>query len=178
MSNGLAFLGFFGGGLSCVIFFLTVIEPRYQRHAANHAPSPPKPEKRLEICVLSGWSMVVAMFWFGWTSYPSIHWISPVLAGALLGFAVLGMFVSILNYIIDVYLWAAASALAGATVTRSLFGAAFPLFAVQMYQKLGTQWASSLLGFLALLMAPIPMILMRYGPALRKRSRYSPNKGH
>ena len=80
------------------------------------------------------------------------------------------------NYIIDVYLWAAASALAGTTVIRSAFGAAFPLFANQMYSKLGTQWASSLLGFLALLMAPIPMVLMRYGPALRARSRYSPNK--
>jgi hypothetical protein len=57
------------------------------------------------------------------------------------------------NYIIDVYLWAAASALAGATVARSACGAAFPLFATQMYAKLGTQWASSLLGFLALLMA-------------------------
>ena len=77
---------------------------------------------------------------------------------------------------IDVYLWAAASALAATTVCRSFFGAGFPLFAGQMYEKLGTQWASSLLGFLALLMAPIPMVLYRYGPALRLRSKYSPNK--
>jgi hypothetical protein len=74
---------------------MTVIEPRYQRHAANIAPLPPKPEKRLELCIISGWAMVIAMFWFGWTSYSSIHWISPVLAAALLGFAVLGMFVSL-----------------------------------------------------------------------------------
>jgi hypothetical protein len=86
------------------------------------------------------------------------------------------MFVSCFNYIIDVYLWAAASALAGTTVVRSLFGAGFPLFATQMYAKLGTQWASSLLGFIALVLAPIPILLTIYGPALRKRSRYSPNK--
>ena len=90
--------------------------------------------------------------------------------------SVLGMFVSTFNYIIDVYLWAAASALAGATVVRSCFGAGFPLFATQMYEKLGTQWASSLLGFIALALAPIPIILMIYGPELRKRSKYSPNK--
>jgi hypothetical protein len=57
------------------------------------------------------------------------------------------------NYIIDVYLWSAASALAATTVCRSIFGAGFPLFATQMFDKLGVQWASSLLGFLALLMA-------------------------
>ncbi|WVF67479.1 hypothetical protein IAT40_002235 [Kwoniella sp. CBS 6097] len=176
LQEGLAFLGFFTGGFLCVVFFMTVIEPRFQRHAKAVAPLPPKPEKRLELCVISGWSLVIAMFWFGWTSYSSIHWISPVIAGGLIGVATLGMFVSLFNYIIDVYLWSAASALAGATVVRSLFGAAFPLFATQMYEKLGTQWASSLLGFLALVLAPIPIVLMIYGSKLRARSRFSPNK--
>ncbi|ORX38301.1 hypothetical protein BD324DRAFT_655675 [Kockovaella imperatae] len=172
--NGLCFLGFFGGGFLAVVFFMTVIEPRYQRHAARMAPQPPKPEKRLEMSILSAWALVIALFWFGWTSYASIHWISPVLAGGLIGVGVLGMFVSMFNYIIDVYLWAAASALAATTVCRSAFGAGFPLFATQMYAKLGTQWASSLLGFLALLMAPIPIVLFVYGPTLRRRSKYSP----
>ncbi|WRT68612.1 uncharacterized protein IL334_005590 [Kwoniella shivajii] len=176
LENGLCFLGFFTGGFLAVVFFMTVIEPRYQRHAKKMAPAPPSPEKRLELCIISGWSLVIAMFWFGWTSYSSIHWISPVMAGGLLGVAVLGMFVSLFNYIIDVYLWSAASALSGTTVCRSLFGAAFPLFATQMYQKLGTQWASSLLGFLALLMAPIPIVLTIYGPKLRAKSKFSPNK--
>ncbi|WVQ95147.1 hypothetical protein IAU59_002241 [Kwoniella sp. CBS 9459] len=176
LQEGLAFLGFFTGGFLCVVFFMTVIEPRFQRHAKAVAPLPPKPEKRLELCVISGWSLVIAMFWFGWTSYSSIHWISPVIAGGLIGVGTLGMFVSLFNYIIDVYLWSAASALAGATVVRSLFGAAFPLFATQMYDKLGTQWASSLLGFLALLLAPIPIVLMIYGSKLRARSKFSPNK--
>ncbi|WVQ68469.1 uncharacterized protein L199_006677 [Kwoniella botswanensis] len=176
LQNGLCFLGFFTGGVICVILFMTVIEPRYQRHAAKVAPLPPRPEKRLELCVISGWSLVISMFWFGWTSYSSIHWISPVIAGGLIGIGTLGMFVSLFNYIIDVYLWSAASALAGATIVRSLFGAAFPLFATQMYEKLGTQWASSLLGFLALLLAPIPIVLMIFGPKLRARSKFSPNK--
>ncbi|WWC90577.1 uncharacterized protein L201_005513 [Kwoniella dendrophila CBS 6074] len=176
LENGLCFLGFFLGGLLCVILFMTVIEPRFQRHAKKVAPAPPSPEKRLELCVISGWSLVIAMFWFGWTSYSSIHWISPVLAAVLIGVGTLGMFVSLFNYIIDVYLWSAASALAGATIVRSLFGAAFPLFATQMYEKLGTQWASALLGFLALLLAPIPMVLMVFGPKLRARSKFSPNK--
>ncbi|TYJ53522.1 hypothetical protein B9479_005853 [Cryptococcus floricola] len=174
--EGLAFLGFFFGGVSAVILFITVIEPRFQRHVKAMAPAPPRPEKRLELCVISGVSMVIALFWFGWTSYSSIHWMVPVLAGAFIGIGTLGMFVSLFNYIIDVYLWSAASALAAVTIVRSLFGAAFPLFATQMYEKLGTQWASTLLGFLALLMVPIPVVLMRYGHLLRAKSKFSPNR--
>jgi hypothetical protein len=75
--------------------FITIIEPRYLKYAHKLAPQQPQPEKRLELCIISGWTLVVAMFWFGWTSYPSIHWISPVLAGGLIGFSVLGMFVSL-----------------------------------------------------------------------------------
>jgi hypothetical protein len=73
---------------------MTIVEPRFQRHVKKIAPAPHKPEMRLEMCVVSGWALVIAMFWFGWTSYSSIHWISPVLAGGLLGMGVLGMFVS------------------------------------------------------------------------------------
>jgi multidrug resistance protein len=173
--NGLAFLGFFTGGVLATIFFMTVIERRYQAHARRIAPDPVPPEKRLEMCAVTGWLLVIAMFWFGWTSYASIHWISPVLAGALIGVSALGMFLSLFNHIIDSYLWSAASALSACTVVRSAFGAGFPLFASQMYERLGTQWASSLLGFIALVLAPVPLVLMKIGPKLRARSRFTPS---
>lgn len=67
-----------------------------------------------------------------------------------------------MNYIIDSYLFVAASVLAAVTVCRSVAGAAFPLFATQMYEALGTEWASSLLGFVALGLMPIPFLLMKY----------------
>jgi hypothetical protein len=109
--------------------------------------------------------------------------------------SVLGLFTSLFNYIIDCYLWSAASALAGSTVVRSTFGAGFPLFgelqsghlshrhkllltpttANQMYASLGTQWASSLLGFIALAMTPVPLVLIKYGPTLRARSKFTPS---
>jgi hypothetical protein len=69
---------------------------------------------------------------------------------------------ALFNYIIDTYTFIAASALASNTVFRSLAGAAFPLFATQMYNKLNPRWASSLLGFIALAMMPIPFVLTKY----------------
>lgn len=49
------------------------------------------------------------------------------MAGGLIGFSILLIFLSSLNYIIDMYLMVAASALAANTVVRSIFGAAFPV---------------------------------------------------
>lgn len=50
---------------------------------------------------------------------------------------------------------------------RSGFGAGFPVFAGIMYDKLGVDWASSLLGFLAIVFIPIPVVLWKYGRTIR-----------
>lgn len=110
-----------------------------------------------------------------------------------MGFSILLVFLSLLNYIVDMYLMVAASALAANTVVRSIFGASFPLFATQMFvgkafscmmpfdpilmnsiPALNPRWASTLLGCFAFLMVPIPFLLIKYGPALRARSKFSP----
>jgi hypothetical protein len=48
------------------------------------------------------------------------------------------------------------------------------LFARQMFVKLNPRWAATLLGFIALLMAPIPLLFVRYGPYLRSISKNMP----
>lgn len=60
-----------------------------------------------------------------------------------------------------------ASALAGIGLIRNTAGAGFPLFGRQMFLNEGYQWAGSILGFLALLLVPIPFILATYGRSLR-----------
>ena len=57
-------------------------------------------------------------------------------------------------------------------LARYALGAAFPLFTVQMYQKLGIDWATSLLGFVALALMPVPWVFFKYGAVIRKKSRY------
>ena len=62
---------------------------------------------------------------------------------------------------------------AGLGLIRNLAGAGFPLFGMQMYHRLGNEWATSLLAFLALLLIPIPFVLARYGFRLRKKSPWA-----
>jgi hypothetical protein len=51
--------------------------------------------------------------------------------------------------------------------------AAFPLFGNQMYEKLGYQWATSVLAFLTVAMMPFPYIFFVYGKRIRRSSRFA-----
>lgn len=174
--SGLMFLPIFLGGCFGVLGYLLWWNPKYVRIAADFAPAPVPPEYRLEQAIWAAPIFAASFFWFGWTSYPSVNYWAPLMSGGPLGFSIVWIFLSLFNYIIDAYLFVAASALAANTVIRSLFGASFPLFATQMFDRLNPQWASTLLGLLAVVMAPIPFVLTRYGPTLRHKSKYAPSK--
>lgn len=59
---------------------------------------------------------------------------------------------------------------------RSCVGAVFPLFATQMFQNLGVQWAGTLLGCLAAILVPIPLAFLVWGRYLRSKSRLAPTE--
>ena len=68
----------------------------------------------------------------------------------------------------------AASALAANTVARSAAGAAAPLFTQDMFDALGVDGGGSLIGGVAVLLAPIPFIFYKYGEPIRRRSKFAP----
>ncbi|KDR85321.1 hypothetical protein GALMADRAFT_234133 [Galerina marginata CBS 339.88] len=172
--SGLMFIPIpLGGGLA-VILYVLYYNPRYEDEATRAAPRPVAPEFRLHMVLYAGPLFALSFFWFAWTSFPYLSYWGPMLSGLMMGFSIQLIFLGLFNYIIDAYISVAASALASSTVIRSMFGAAFPLFASDMYDALDPRWASSLLGFIAILMVPIPYVLRRYGPLLRRKSRYCP----
>lgn len=65
----------------------------------------------------------------------------------------------------------AASTVAANIILRSSVAAGFPLFTTQMFENMGVQWASTLLGCLAAAMIPIPLVFRAYGPLLRSKSK-------
>lgn len=74
---------------------------------------------------------------------------------------------------VDVYQHlAAASALAANGLMRYGFAAVFPLFTLQMYRAMGIAWATSLLGFVSLVLCLVPFVLFKYGHTLRLKSRF------
>lgn len=77
-------------------------------------------------------------------------------------------------YLVDVYTLYAASALAAATILRSLFGAFVPLAGTPLYDNLGLGWGNSTLGFVAIALIPVPFLFAKYGEAIRTNPRYQP----
>ena len=171
--SGLTFFGMIAGQLIAGIAVLAQ-QPWYTRKlAANNGI--PVPEWRLPSVMAGGISFAIGIFWFGWSGYnPNVHWIVPTLSGLCTGFGLMSIFLQSLNYLVDAYLMFAASAIAGNTFLRSLAGAGFPLFARQMFEGMGIQWAATLLGCVAIVLAPIPFIFYRYGRTIRAKSSYAP----
>lgn len=175
-SAGISGLAFFGMITGQIIAGVTVLlqQPWYQRKlAANNGM--PVPEWRLPSVIAGGAAFAAGLFWFGWGGYRAdVHWIVPVLSGLLSGFGLLSIFLQALNYLVDSYLMFAASAIAGNTFLRSLAGAGFPLFSTYMYEGMGIQWASTLLGCVAAALVPIPVLFYLYGHKLRAKSSFAP----
>ncbi|KEF52719.1 uncharacterized protein A1O9_11136 [Exophiala aquamarina CBS 119918] len=169
--GGLPFLGV-AGGMIIGILFVAWANKWYIAAAERNGGIAP-PEARLRPALYGAIAIPIGMFWFAWTNYPSVHWISPVLAGAPFGFGLNIVFLAITNYLIDSYTIFAASVLAANTVLRSLFGAAFPLFTHDMYNVLGIHWASSVPAFLALACVPFPFIFYKYGAQIRAKCVYA-----
>jgi DHA1 family multidrug resistance protein-like MFS transporter len=171
--GGLPFFGMITGQLLAGVAIF-IRQPGYQKKlAANN--NMPIPEWRLPEVIVGGICFSVGIFWFGWTGYKQdIHWIVPTLSGILIGFGLLSIFLQALNYLVDAYLMFAASAIAANTFLRSLCGAAFPLFARQMFEGMGIEWASTLLGIIAALLVPVPVWFYLKGAKIREKSAFAP----
>lgn len=135
----------------------------------------PIPEERLVPMMVGSVVFPIGLFWLGWAgSFPEkVHWIVPTIGTVPIGAGLILLFLPSLNYIIDCYLLFAASALAGNTFLRSSFGAAFPLFAKQMFVNMQIKWAATLLGCFSACLIPVPLLFYRYGKKIRGKSKWA-----
>lgn len=173
--SGLTFLGIGVGNVVATLTIILIDRLTYRKWTlaaqARGDMTQLEPEHRLYNAMLGSFLIPVSVFWFGWTARPSIHWICPLIATIPYATGQLLVFNSCILYLVDSYgplLGASAAAANG--LMRYILGAAFPLFIQQMYRKLGIGWATSLLAFITLGLAPIPWLLYKYGPMLREKS--------
>ncbi|KAJ5573482.1 uncharacterized protein N7459_007909 [Penicillium hispanicum] len=172
----LPLLGTIVGALigSCVVLVDTRMrQNKIKRGEKTMADS--TPEDRLPLAMIGGVGFAATMFWFAWSAeYNYVHWIVPTIAGCFLSSSMLLIFVSYLNYLVDVYLMYAASAIAANTIARSACGAAAPLFTNQMFSALGVGGGGSLIGGVAALLGVVPFLFYKYGKQIRIRSKFAP----
>jgi MFS family permease len=168
----LPFLAIIVGIMVSLVYVALVDQKRYANVVAKYDGYAP-PEARLPPAMLGAAALPIGLFWFAWTNAPELPFMICVSAGALFGFGMVLLYMSLTNYIVDAYLGYAASALAASTVLRSIAGAVFPLVTAHMYANLGIHWASSVPGFLALVFVPCLFIFYKWGDKLRRITRFS-----
>ncbi|KAE8389001.1 major facilitator superfamily domain-containing protein [Aspergillus alliaceus] len=132
-----------------------------------------EPEFRLPPAVGGAPLVTIGLLWFAWTTYPSVHWIVPIIGSGIFGAGVIMIFSGVFTFLVDAYPLYAASALAANSFSRSMFAAAFPLFGQAMFRNLGYQWAGFLLAMITLVLAPFPYIFYKWGAKIRQHSRYA-----
>lgn len=174
-SEGAVGLTFIGTGVGMTIAMVTYgfYADKILAHLTRkNAPQKAKPEYTLPLGILGGPFIPAGLFIYGWSAHYRTHWIVPLIGTALNGFGFTIIMSSFANYMIDTFTIYAASAMAAITVSRSLFGATFPLFALHMYNALGWGWGNSLLAFVALAGCVIPPLFWFYGERLRTSPRF------
>jgi hypothetical protein len=128
------------------------------------------PEVRLHIMCVGGMFLPAGLFMYGWSVHYQTLFILPMLGTGIIGFGLIVTFMSANTYVVDVFTVHAASAIAVNTVLRSLLGALVPLSSQHMYAAMGYGWGNSVLGFISLLLVPIPFAFIKYGKSIRERS--------
>ncbi|KAJ5784298.1 major facilitator superfamily domain-containing protein [Penicillium pulvis] len=162
-------------GVICAVMLNFANQPRYQR-AVKANGGKAVPEARLPPIVIGGVLLSVGLFWFGWTAAPKYPWPSPVVAGGFIAAGFNIVFQQCLNFLVDTYGPFAASAVSANTILRSILACAMPIAARPMFENLGIGPAASLLGGISCLALPVPLLFIRYGEALRTKSKFTPGR--
>lgn len=153
----------------------------------------PEPEYRLWLAVPVAPLLPISLFWLGWTNYSSISPWSDLGAVTLFSICWAGIYVAVYQYILDVCKYQppldfsprqtpnmqpldgiyAGSALAIITFFRYWASGTINLVSRPWYGNLGVHWVMTIIGCLAVLLAPAPFFLFKYGPAMRRRSKFA-----
>lgn len=86
---GLTFLGLFVGMLIGIttdpLWHKNYVRLVRNREKNGGEPGGADPEFRLPPAIAGAVMVPIGLFWFGWTTYASVHWIIPIIGSAIFG---------------------------------------------------------------------------------------------
>lgn len=169
-TSGLVYLGL---GLS-MVFAVPIFNKLNQRmmvQAKEHGLPGPHPEQRLLPMIWFSPSVAVGLLIYGWTTEYRVHWIVPIIGTVFIGYGAFFVMMPAQLYLVNFFgSEGAASALGASLLLRYVSGTFLPLAGPKMYKTLGYGWGNSLLGLLALVFLPFPILFYKYGEQLRAKA--------
>ncbi|TKX21992.1 MFS transporter-like protein 107 [Elsinoe australis] len=172
-AQSLSFLGLLIGCASAPLLLiyieLRLYRPRLARSPEERLP----PEERLDGAMVGSVLLPIGLFMFAFTARPSIPFYVPMVAQGIVMFGSLSVYIPAGMYLMETYGAKYGASASGAnSLLRYALASTFPLFAPTMFARLGTAGATSVLGGFMVVMACIPWVLRKWGPELRRRSKY------
>ncbi|EXJ76123.1 uncharacterized protein A1O5_00631 [Cladophialophora psammophila CBS 110553] len=177
--QSLSFLGLMAGTALApcplILIDMYIYQPRLKQFRTVNSEADDRfpPEHRLYPSMIASFILPVCLLIFAWTAHSEVHWIVPIMFQGMAFTATVMVYASMNLFMVDAYgpLYGA-SAAGAAMLSRYGLSAAFPLFALKFYKALGVGWATTILAFCTLLMAPMPWMFWRHGELLRSKTKY------
>ncbi|KAJ4349417.1 uncharacterized protein N0V89_008032 [Didymosphaeria variabile] len=108
-----------------------------------------RPEFRVPLMVPGSILLPIGIFVYAWTAEVTAFWLWPDIGMYIVCGSMILCWQAMQAYLVEAYTTYSASALAAATVLRSLAATGFPLFATRLYDTLGWGRGNSILGGVA-----------------------------
>ncbi|KAI5925376.1 MFS transporter [Camillea tinctor] len=169
---GFSFIAFSLGSLLSVVFCNLFLDRIYVKLRDAHGGKG-KPEYRLPVVIVGAFTLPFAIALYGWTAQLRLPLGLLIVSIALIGMTLMLSFLPFYAYVVDAFGIYAASGMTAVIVLRCLMGTFLPLTTTPLVERFGYGLAFTILASFGLLIAPIPVLVLRYGSVWRQRSKYS-----
>ncbi|KAF2115642.1 major facilitator superfamily domain-containing protein [Lophiotrema nucula] len=132
-----------------------------------------RPEHRLPLAIIGAFTVPFAVILYGWAAQLVLPWPIFLTSVAILGTTLLLTMIPLSAYVVDACGLFSASAMTGVIVTRCLMGTFLPLTASPLAQRFGYGWGFTCLGAFCFVLAPIPVLIMKFGHKWRQLSEFT-----
>lgn len=174
---GCSYLAVFFGIMAGAVAFFLLIYRKHTRLILAGQSDKVTPETFMPVAIYGAFLIPVGIFIFAWTSTASVHWIVPMIGGALFAQGAFFIFQPLFSYLAVSYPRYVASVFAGNSLMRCLLAGVGPLYGSHMFRNTGSSkfpvgWGGSILGFMTVAMIGIPILFHLRGPKLRSVSKF------
>ena len=177
MSRNQSALVFLIMGAGVLLFFLPRLCDLRMANRRHHHHQTLQPEDKLTGFLAAAPLLAIGLWWFGATIPPMVpKTFSPAVSMvpvAFVGFAAVEFDTVLAGYLTDVYNSHAASANAPMCFLRALMSGCYPLFGRQMFEGLGSSYASFILAGMATAYVGIAFCFWKYGRTIRRKSKFA-----
>ncbi|KAF7864105.1 hypothetical protein EAF04_007070 [Stromatinia cepivora] len=163
----------FSVGSAIAVFVCNVLIDRIYIYFRTKNNNKSNPEYRMPLTVISAFILPISIVLFGWTAANEWPVALLLFLVGLQGFAILTGMVPLMAYVVDAFGLYSASALTAVLITRCLTSTFLPLVVGPLTDELGYGWGFMIISGVCLVVAPVPLLVMRYGEKWRQWSTYT-----